>query len=315
MKRSTKHEVSRLPDNDEIDTESREGCGIISLKFTASEEIELSKDNGTLEKDGDYYIFTFENFGFAVKSKSGNAFTLGDFQIGTYKYEDVSGQTNKQLTGESGQYYRCAVTVNGVKEYSDAVKVGVVGSVFISNEDSGSAVDNKEALDKILAVYKKNFTSGNVVVSLKITKDEVATSEKALVEAELGSQQAVYYNVNLYVINGSDATDIGGENTELISVTYDFDFANKKDVKVLRVHDGAVSTLTTTPNAKGEKIVLDTENKKVTIVACQYSTYAIAYSPDIPDTGDSNKLWLYMLLAGLAVISMAVLFATKKSNK
>lgn len=55
---------------------------------------------------------------------------------------------------------------------------------------------------------------------------------------------------------------------------------DKDNYKVYRYHDGAVQTLTTTPNAAGEKIVID-DGEHMSIYAKYFSVYAIGYEDDV----------------------------------
>jgi len=284
-----------------------------AVQFTSTSDIELvDKSLGSITKSGMLYTCMVKGYGFKIKAKNGSAFTIGNVKIGQYDYNDVPNETAAKLgTAEFGEYYHCLVKINGFPETSQSFKVISDGSVEVSNTNTGSSVD-QTGLKKIMSKYQNISIATKVKISLDVKKDTVPDADKTLIQNEVTGKTIKYYNVGLFLTEeNDDPVNIGNVNNELIDISYDLNLSACNGVQVFRVHGGTVSELTTTPNAAGEKITLDTTNNKVIVTACKYSTYAIAYSqvgPTPPPTGDSNLTWLYI---GIALALIAVLGALR----
>jgi len=189
--------------------------------------------------------------------------------------------------------------------------VKIASEISADGADADTS-DAQEALQQILEKYEG--AADSIKVILDIVKDDVDETEKGLILEQAAGKELVCYDVSLTFVEQNDASDYGDSNTELIKITYDFDFTGKEAVQVFRVHNGEVSELTTTPNAEDEYVEFDKTNGKIIIDAKKYSTYAFAYNESEqtpPATGDASKLLLFSFLPFLALVALFVLKAKK----
>jgi len=94
-------------------------------------------------------------------------------------------------------------------------------------------------------------------------------------------------------------------------VAYSFDSSKKQNIQVLRIHSGQAEELTETANENGESAKNDSENNEMIVKAGGYSIYVIAYD-EIPETGDSSNVWLYLALAVLSLGAILFKFNSKR---
>lgn len=147
--------------------------------------------------------------------------------------------------------------------------------------DAGSW--NPSADDAILDAAANAQGDADDTVALRLTIKDL--TQTAVPKADLDAIDALaigrafnWLDMKLECsINGGNYTDIGRSNTVLQKITLNFDSTNKKNICVFRYHNGKAEVLSSTATY-GERFQLDTTNKKLTIYANKFSTYAIGYT-------------------------------------
>ncbi len=148
-------------------------------------------------------------------------------------------------------------------------------------DDVSAAGLQAEDLAKVLDAYKAHYPDAKSLVIHMSIASASSDSEgvKAIQAYAAGMTFDGFHEILLTLQrDGEGAEDIGSDNTQLVKMTYPFDFSGKQEVRVFTYHEGHVYELTTTPNEYGEYIVLDTVGNKVIVYAKRYSTYGIGYA-------------------------------------
>ena len=193
---------------------------------------------------------------------------------------------------------------------------------------------SKEVVEKIETALQAGKTITTEVIANALTKEEVAASAPAdlqKIEAAIKNGEKIARYLDLSVI--IKAVDAGGDEEVLgtldqVGQKMKFTLLLPKDLQtsdhvfyVIRVHDGKADRLKAQKNADGS-ISFETD---------RYSTYALVYEKvqtnvgsgsgsdgaqavGSPKTGDMANvaLWVTLLVAGAAVLSMAVWGKKKK---
>ena len=185
--------------------------------------------------------------------------------------------TAKAVIAETDNYLGGSATVNfTIAEDNTPAPEPVVTVEGVVTEA------NVEGLDALRYMLEADATA----VTLTVTEQDGTETDAPIIEAELSAdQQARYLDITIVQTTGSGSVYVTEPDVTL-AFTLDFDFTDVKldSVKVLRVHNGIVDTLTTAPNTDGEYILVDAAAGTITIFANKFSTYAIVYELEGPDS-------------------------------
>ena len=241
----------------------------VTVKAVRGNEVVATADNVT-DVSGEYVFASLPagiyNF---VATKSGKTMTAlvevkSDMSVEdiVLPYENVNS-TLVVKPGETSGIPTPNVMVGGLDD--EAVHEAVNGSavtIGMTVEQKSDSVAPNAVDIKAVAVTEKHYSEENIV----------------------------YLDIGLTKKVDSTTTDyLKTEN--LLKIIVPFVTSDKHNFMVFRYHDsdgaggedGVVDTLTTSPNAEGEKI--EVGNNTITIYAKKFSTYAIAYTPGAASTG------------------------------
>jgi len=215
----------------------------------------------------------------------------------------------------AGKYYvkaevKESATYTGIsKILSFEVKMAVVKRM----SNGGGRLVNPQELIDAGNQYQQNTLKIVNEVAFESASTELTGEEKNKIQAAIGNKNYLAWSTSIFVKtegNGS-YTDFGNQNSTIISVAYSFDSSKKQNIQVLRIHSGQAEELTETANENGESAKNDSENNEMIVKAGGYSIYVIAYD-EIPETGDSSNVWLYLALAVLSLGAILFKFNSKR---
>jgi len=160
---------------------------------------------------------------------------------------------------------------NNIKGASvDPTNIKNVFRTFITYNESQVDHSTKYPKPTKFEVKVDNNPSGDnydndIKEILKVAKGKKYQGYKSSVELTYGEGQ-------------TPSTEEIKDTKDLIKIVYDFNYNDRLDIQLFRVHNGVVEELTTTPNSNGEYIEFDKANNKLIVWAKFYSTYAITYN-------------------------------------
>ena len=227
---------------------------------------------------------------------------------GRYGFNNIAPGDYNLVAAKDGVTMTVKVTVRNrnVTVETITMPVGKTNSIVEVKSD-----DPQEAVEAVVGNLEKLFTDpdagevytdadkeivkkgGSVDIKLTLTKtDEEQTSDK--ISESLADGDSLGLRLELEVskiVKPSDGE--AGKTTEISDTGMLLEtlvhlpeaLQGKGGYTVYRLHDGAVETLTTTPNEKGEYIEISADKTSITIHARLYSEYVIAYqeAPVQPD--------------------------------
>ncbi len=141
----------------------------------------------------------------------------------------------------------------------------VVNMNFASAELSDSIIDEFKG--------KKNLTRDS-----QDSSDVGSTTAYFADIIEIDVNQTVTTNGSSSKSNVSEVVD-NNKKAVLLPFEISYDFSDKKNITLLREHDGTVSSMST--SGSGERYKLDKSNGKIIVYAYKFSTYAVAYQSSI----------------------------------
>lgn len=153
----------------------------------------------------------------------------------------------------------------------------------------GASTPNLEAggLDDMAAALGASAAHTQVLIELRGEENEASSHAPKVIERieADGMAKGVLMDLDLLQsINQGQPTRIGQVSADkhgiaLITVVFHLPEAvqGKEGYAIYRYHDGQVDTITETPNADGEALLVDEEKTTITAQLKKFSTYAIAY--------------------------------------
>ncbi|GEM_PF-4592232 len=196
------------------------------------------------------------------------------------------------------------------------------------NEEGWCVIDTTKAknmvvyaggLEKISSEIAKDNAGQTVNVRLAVTalnESEVDNDVRTCLEAlKVNPQQSLeYIDLSVYYsVNGGaeqlleDTSDYG-----FVDVIIPFQVEGRTNVTVLHEHEGNASAFTTEPNEYGEYVTFN-ENE-IRLHMRRFSTIAVAYN-DAPKSGDSDLIYVWMLVLLGAVAGLFTLIATNGKHR
>ena len=226
---------------------------------------------------------------------------------GRYGFNNIAPGDYNLVAAKDGVTMTVKVTVRNrnVTVETITMPVGKTNSIVEVKSD-----DPQEAVEAVVGNLEKLFTDpaadevytdadkeivekgGSVDIKLTLTKtDEEQTSDQISESLADGDSLGLRLELEVSKIvkpsgEASVITEINDTGTLLETLVHLPEALQGKDgYTVYRLHNGAVETLTTTPNEKGEYIEISADKTSITIHARLYSEYVIAYqeAPVQPD--------------------------------
>lgn len=198
----------------------------------------------------------------ATPTKSGYAFA-GWYKESTlstpWDFEEDTVSENVTLYAKWNDTKTGSAVTSGAGSWNPQVDAGTLDAA--ANAQAGNSVD-----------LRLTITS--------LTDTSVPDADAAAIEDLALGRALKYLDMTLECsINNGTFTDIGNDNDELLKITLDFDPAGKNNIAVFRYHGDEADVLPYgTATGSGERFMVDTTNKKLTIYASRFSTYAIGYT-------------------------------------
>ena len=226
---------------------------------------------------------------------------------GRYGFNNIAPGDYNLVAAKDGVTMTVKVTVRNrnVTVETITMPVGKTNSIVEVKSD-----DPHEAVEAVVGNLEKLFTDpaadevytdadkeivekgGSVDIKLTLTKtDEEQTSDQISESLADGDSLGLRLELEVSKIvkpsgEASEITEINDTGMLLETLVHLPEaLQGKGGYTVYRLHDGAVETLTTTPNEKGEYIEISADKTSITIHARLYSEYVIAYqeAPVQPD--------------------------------
>ena len=226
---------------------------------------------------------------------------------GRYGFNNIAPGDYNLVAAKDGVTMTVKVTVRNrnVTVETITMPVGKTNSIVEVKSD-----DPQEAVEAVVGNLEKLFTDpdagevytdadkeivkkgGSVDIKLTLTKtDEEQTSDQISESLADGDSLGLRLELEVSKIvkpsgEASEITEISDTGMLLETLVHLPEaLQGKGGYTVYRLHDGAVETLTTTPNEKGEYIEISADKTSITIHARLYSEYVIAYqeAPVQPD--------------------------------
>lgn len=229
----------------------------------------------------------------------------GATQFGTTGVTDING--NFVIDNIPPGTYNLVIT-KGTKTAIIKVEVSS-GNVAIGNATlpsgnansvlvvSGSATPNVVVggLDSEAGTqleFSGNPLADNVEVKLTVEKKDASTATKGSEVTDTvtaaGKQVGMILEIDVRkTVNGTEDTSYNQTSGMIeINIPLPADLQGKATYAIYRYHGAAVDTITETPNADLERIVVDRTNWTIALYAKKFSTYAIGYTnPTSPRGG------------------------------
>ena len=166
----------------------------------------------------------------------------------------------------------------------------------LDNDNAGNYAATVGGLDEIAAAETVSGGS-TVTIMLTVTAEvNVSEGEKAQFNTEKAAIQTVAAGKTLECLDltlqkvvtgtGAGTTDIGGSNTQLLTIIIPYATNGKSNIAVYRYHDGQAVAMKQNPSAGEEGFVVGTDS--ITIYAKGFSTYAIGYTTPTYSGGGSS---------------------------
>ena len=226
---------------------------------------------------------------------------------GRYGFNNIAPGDYNLVAAKDGVTMTVKVTVRNrnVTVETITMPVGKTNSIVEVKSD-----DPQEAVEAVVGNLEKLFTDpaadevytdadkeivekgGSVDIKLTLTKtDEEQTSDQISESLADGDSLGLRLELEVSKIvkpsgEASEITEINDTGMLLETLVHLPEaLQGKGGYTVYRLHNGAVETLTTTPNEKGEYIEISADKTSITIHARLYSEYVIAYqeAPVQPD--------------------------------
>ncbi len=168
------------------------------------------------------------------------------------------------------------VTVDGTSVSAPVVMKSYSETVTVEAGVPVSAVDTAQVAE---ALNDKATADSNTFNAVDVTLSSTVNSADVAKIAEKSDKIGFYVDIAVTQTVNSTETDVTDTAPGLVKVTLNIpaDIQNKSSYQVYRVHDGVVDTITTSPNANGEKVVIGADKTTVDLYVCKFSTYALAY--------------------------------------
>lgn len=251
----------------------------------------------------------------------------------------ASGVYNLRAESADGRIVTTKVEITAANA---AVSVALPEKKTNSEVNIASSGDFNKTLQIVVGKLEELFGQGSVYTdsdradveqngkSVTFTFTVAAADTDTRIENQLNAGQTVGLTLDMTITKrvadgtGVEITDTGTLLETVVQLPADMQ--GKRGYTVYRLHGDRVDELTTTPNSNGEYIEVSADGKSLTIHACRYSQYAIAYTSAgsgtyrhpaatgtaaSPATGDMG-LALY---AALALTSLTGMGWTAKKRK
>lgn len=206
---------------------------------------------------------------------------------GSYQFTNVPAGVYNIVATKDGRTVTILVTVtDGDLSNADlTLHVGRKNSVVeISGADTPNVVVG--GLDTIAG---SDSTGNSIEIKMTVTAREDVTgsgdaeheslkTEQMAIKAQAPGKTLAFLDLTLTKTVDTTTTDIGGSNTQLLTIVIPFEKGNKQDVTVYRYHDAGAEALKegSTNAVNGEYFTVS--ESAVTVYTKKFSTYAIGYT-------------------------------------
>ncbi|SCX98060.1 sortase domain-containing protein [Butyrivibrio sp. INlla14] len=149
---------------------------------------------------------------------------------------------------------------------------GINDTVKIELRFNSGSSNGKTAISNILPTYAKTSTT---------TTTSNASGTNSNSNSSTTPYSADYFDVNVKNYkNGSTSGITVDEINDKVVIEVNYNFENKENIKVYRDHNGASELKQDDSGAEGT-CRIDKENGKIYIYTKKFSTYAVAYKPEV----------------------------------
>lgn len=297
-----------------------------SSKVTINRK-EITKDNATIEPVNKEMVVTGEEITQDVIVKLGDTSIPESEYTVTFENNKKIGTATIKVTDKDGGNYEVVNTLTTTFEIIDKGVIEVVIPDKLNANGAKVVGTAEELISKIEFTKeeleaKENGKNIDVYLEVKDISNSVSESDKKAIAEKLGNNSiGLYLDINLFKqVEGQDATKIT-EIKEPITISFEIpenlintDSNITRTYKILRLHDGVVTTLDVTVNGTTASFKTD-----------EFSTYALAYTDtDItktdttettssPKTGDNIIVYAVMFI--ISTLGIAVVSANNKKTK
>ena len=189
---------------------------------------------------------------------------------------------------------------------SYAKKLGEPTETILIEMKNGAATStDKTAISNILPTYNK-------VTATTTTSNSNASATTGSTANSTGLSTATKYTADYYgvsftykkagVVSHDDGFYEGkAELPVVLTEVISYDFKEKEDVRVFRCHDGEAKELRSDNPGSDGTFRLDKDAGKIYIYASNFSSFAVAYKPEVYYTvtfNDGTKTWTSKVKAG-----------------
>lgn len=149
---------------------------------------------------------------------------------------------------------------------------GINDTVKIELRFNSGSSNGKTAISNVLPTYAKTTTT---------TTTSNASGTNSNSNSSTTPYSADYFDVNVKNYkNGSTSGITVDEINDKVVIEVNYNFENKENIKVYRDHNGASELKQEDSGAEGT-CRIDKENGKIYIYTKKFSTYAVAYKPEV----------------------------------
>ncbi len=246
---------------------------------------------------------------------NGEEVTLTD---GKFTVEPAKGEIELVFTDKAGNEIRSTITVNDGHTFGDWTewKDNTSTSTCHCGETMTLTVQEVGiAADKIVEGLREEAIEKLSNLKLVVTEG-IADADLAAKKQQDESLKLI--DISLYnTATGKKVAETGN----VLEIPVDCDLTGKKDVRILRNHNGQISELTGL-DAKPAEVkdgtwYFDAEAKVLYIYSNQFSAYGVFYQtpakPVTPTTGDSVFLWMGLMILSGVSLAAVYLFDKKRA--
>ncbi len=242
--------------------------------------------------------------GSTVQTNTNGEFIITGVPNGTYNLVVQKGDiiVTTLITVSGGNYASGAITLpNGktnsiVEVRSDKLSI-VVGGLDAQFTAAASIEDNKGITDE-----DKNVVTSGGTVEIKFTAEKKAVntapnaSNITISATADGNTVGMFLDLSVVKTVTTSGGSLSTTTTTLVELPYLIEvfipleeaLQGKSGYVIYRYHGSSVDSITTAPNADGEKIELVDNGKTIKLKVKRFSTYAISYTTPVVPPNDNN---------------------------
>lgn len=252
--------------------------------------------------------------------------TITDGANATVQLKQGSAVLKTVVASETGAYsftgvakgtYNIAFIVGDISTMATVTVADENITLSITMPESGSVLVETKGTstpDVIVEGLEIVAPGQDVELVIEVTTRDTDDIEQNKIIEETDDKEVLFLDLSL-LINNDEISEL---EEGVLHLIVPFDMSSRKDFDLYRYHDRVVqkfTKLTALPDEEYEDqtYYVDAENGNIHIFTSQFSTYAIAYTEENPETFDATQLYIIVGLFAILLASASI-YKIKKYN-